>query len=125
MMSSLKHDASDVGMNGQGMPPAKKRKSSGKVGMNGSSGSAGGNGNGNGHGVTGDGGESSAAAMTGGNGTDGQKEAKKRTQSCDVCRARKVKCVKQPDAPRCEGCVALDQRCEYTHERKKPGPANR
>jgi hypothetical protein len=52
-------------------------------------------------------------------------EPKKRPQSCDVCRARKVKCVKDPGAGRCEGCVALDQRCEYTHERKKPGPANR
>lgn len=110
-------------MNGHGLPPAKKRKSSAKIGINGSSGS--GSGSGNGNGVAGDGGESSGSVMAGGNGLDGQKEAKKRTQSCDVCRARKVKCVKQLDAPRCEGCIALDQRCEYTHERKKPGPANR
>lgn len=52
-------------------------------------------------------------------------EPRKRPQSCDVCRARKVKCIKPAGAARCEGCVSLDQRCEYTHERKKPGPANR
>lgn len=49
----------------------------------------------------------------------------KRLPSCDLCRARKVKCIKNSMADRCEGCVSLDQDCEYTHERKKPGPANR
>jgi hypothetical protein len=52
-------------------------------------------------------------------------DSKKRSVSCDVCRARKVKCVKPEGAARCEGCVTLDQHCTYTHERKKPGPANR
>ena len=52
-------------------------------------------------------------------------DTKKRSVSCDVCRARKVKCVKPEGAMRCEGCVTLDQHCTYTHERKKPGPANR
>lgn len=58
---------------------------------------------------------------------DGEKgmDTKKRSVSCDVCRARKVKCVKPEGAMRCEGCVTLDQHCTYTHERKKPGPANR
>jgi hypothetical protein len=58
---------------------------------------------------------------------DGEKgmDSKKRSVSCDVCRARKVKCVKPEGAARCEGCVSLDQHCTYTHERKKPGPANR
>lgn len=59
--------------------------------------------------------------------TDGEKgmDTKKRSVSCDVCRARKVKCVKPEGVMRCEGCVTLDQHCTYTHERKKPGPANR
>ena len=58
-------------------------------------------------------------------GQSGPREVKKRQPSCDVCRARKVKCVKQPGTARCDGCVTLAQRCEYTYERKKPGPANR
>jgi hypothetical protein len=49
----------------------------------------------------------------------------KRTPSCDLCRARKVRCVKSEGQDRCEGCQNLNQRCEFTHERKKPGPANR
>lgn len=52
-------------------------------------------------------------------------EAPKRSESCDVCRARKVKCVREPGAIRCEGCAALDQDCVNTHERRKPGPSNR
>lgn len=60
-----------------------------------------------------------------GNGNGNGGDTKKRPVSCDVCRARKVKCVKQEGAERCDGCVSLDQVCSYTHERKKPGPANR
>lgn len=52
-------------------------------------------------------------------------EGKKRLPSCDLCRARKVKCVKNEGSPRCEGCQSLNQRCEYTYERRKPGPVNR
>ena len=52
------------------------------------------------------------------------KELKKRLPSCDLCRLRKVKCVKTGEN-NCEGCISLDQTCEYTHERRKPGPANR
>lgn len=50
---------------------------------------------------------------------------KKRLPSCDLCRARKVKCAKKEGSSRCEGCLALNQRCEYTYERRKPGPVNR
>lgn len=83
--------------------PTKRRKVDGGNGNAQASGSGSGNGN------------------TSGNGGD----TKKRPVSCDVCRARKVKCVKQEGAERCDGCVSLDQVCSYTHERKKPGPANR
>lgn len=60
-----------------------------------------------------------------GTGTGVSNDTKKRPVSCDVCRARKVKCVKSDGGERCDGCVTLDQVCSYTHERKKPGPANR
>ncbi|WVQ96940.1 hypothetical protein IAU59_004049 [Kwoniella sp. CBS 9459] len=50
---------------------------------------------------------------------------KKRQPSCDLCRRRKVKCNKGPLASRCEGCVAIDQDCVYTHDRRKPGPVNK
>lgn len=69
--------------------------------------------------------QASGSGSGGGNGTVTGGDSKKRPVSCDVCRARKVKCVKQEGAERCEGCVTLDQVCSYTHERKKPGPANR
>ncbi|OWZ26826.1 hypothetical protein C347_06473 [Cryptococcus neoformans AD2-60a] len=51
--------------------------------------------------------------------------SKKRPLSCDLCRRRKVKCNKPPLATRCEGCVVLNQECEYKYQRRRPGPVNR
>ena len=48
----------------------------------------------------------------------------KRIPSCDICRARKVKCIKSPSAEKCDGCVKLDVDCEYTIARRNPGPIN-
>ncbi|WVQ69634.1 uncharacterized protein L199_007854 [Kwoniella botswanensis] len=50
---------------------------------------------------------------------------KQRQPSCDLCRKRKVKCVKPPFATQCEGCSALGQECEYKYSRRKPGPTSR
>lgn len=55
----------------------------------------------------------------------GNNNKPKRQPSCDLCRARKVRCVKADGQTRCDGCIGLNQQCAYTHERKKPGPANR
>ncbi|ORX37458.1 fungal-specific transcription factor domain-domain-containing protein [Kockovaella imperatae] len=50
--------------------------------------------------------------------------AVKRTLSCDLCRVRKVKCVKTGQS-KCQGCLGLNRECEFTHVRKKPGPVNK
>jgi hypothetical protein len=61
-----------------------------------------------------DGGAASAAA----------KEKQKRIAACDVCRLRKVKCVKLDGEPRCNGCMDLNRECTYEYMPKKPGPPN-
>lgn len=52
------------------------------------------------------------------------KEKQKRIAACDVCRLRKVKCVKLDGEPRCNGCVDLNRECTYEYLPKKPGPPN-
>ena len=68
-----------------------------------------------------------ASSTSNGNSDDGtgNNNKPKRQPSCDLCRARKVRCVKADGQTRCDGCIGLNQQCAYTHERKKPGPANR
>lgn len=62
--------------------------------------------------------------------TDSQLAAKrKRPQSCDTCRSRKIKCVRVPvDGPdaaadsRCLQCRAIDAKCTFDYIPKRPGP---
>lgn len=81
---------------------------------------------------------------------DGDKLKRKRqSQSCDACRARKVRCVR-PDSPegqaidegtsglipmttgadgselvvQCKQCIALGIKCIYDYQAKKRGPPN-
>ena len=73
-----------------------------------------------------------AATITDVKGKDADKEAadgavrekQKRIAACDVCRLRKVKCVKPDGEPRCNGCVDLNRECTYEYMPKKPGPPN-
>lgn len=111
LFTSLPHPSDQPTASGSSSGPASKKRKTTKGARNGS---------------TDVNAEGEAGNMNGnGEGEKGNGETRKRPQSCDVCRARKVKCVKPAGAVRCEGCVSLDQICKYTHERKKPGPANR
>lgn len=56
--------------------------------------------------------------------TAAPKEKQKRIAACDVCRLRRVKCVKLEGEPRCKGCVDLNRGCTYEYMPKKPGPPN-
>ncbi len=54
---------------------------------------------------------------------------RKRPQSCDTCRSRKIKCVRLPveglDASadtRCVQCRAIDAKCTFDYIPKRPGP---
>ncbi|KAH7914273.1 fungal-specific transcription factor domain-containing protein [Hygrophoropsis aurantiaca] len=52
---------------------------------------------------------------------------KRQSQSCDACRARKVRCAREnPDDPKqsCKHCVALGIPCTYDYQPKKRGPPN-
>lgn len=45
--------------------------------------------------------------------------------SCRLCRLRKVKCVKEDGAERCNSCLALERECENPETRRRPGPVSR
>jgi hypothetical protein len=69
------------------------------------------------------------AAIAAGEDDKGQQNNRKRTQSCDICRVRKVKCVRPDDDDgsagpntRCKQCEANDANCTYAYVPKKPGP---
>ncbi|KAG8775931.1 hypothetical protein FRC12_001186 [Ceratobasidium sp. 428] len=52
---------------------------------------------------------------------------KRQSQSCDACRARKVRCAREnPDDQNssCKHCQALDIPCTYDYQPKKRGPPN-
>ncbi|KAF5369496.1 hypothetical protein D9758_002585 [Tetrapyrgos nigripes] len=52
---------------------------------------------------------------------------KRQSQSCDACRARKVRCAREnPDDPKqsCKHCVTLGIPCTYEYQPKKRGPPN-
>ncbi|KAI0084784.1 fungal-specific transcription factor domain-containing protein [Irpex rosettiformis] len=52
---------------------------------------------------------------------------KRQSQSCDACRARKVRCAREnPDDPKqsCKHCIALGIPCTYEYQPKKRGPPN-
>ncbi|KAH9949828.1 fungal-specific transcription factor domain-containing protein [Amylocystis lapponica] len=52
---------------------------------------------------------------------------KRQSQSCDACRARKVRCARDnPDDPKqsCKHCIALGIACTYDYQPKKRGPPN-
>ncbi|EPS98453.1 hypothetical protein FOMPIDRAFT_1031471 [Fomitopsis schrenkii] len=52
---------------------------------------------------------------------------KRQSQSCDACRARKVRCAREnPDDPKtsCKHCIALNIPCTYDYQPKKRGPPN-
>ncbi|KAI0953718.1 hypothetical protein AcW1_007867 [Taiwanofungus camphoratus] len=52
---------------------------------------------------------------------------KRQSQSCDACRARKVRCAREnPDDPKqsCKHCIALGIPCTYDYQPKKRGPPN-
>ncbi|KAI0034650.1 fungal-specific transcription factor domain-containing protein [Vararia minispora EC-137] len=52
---------------------------------------------------------------------------KRQSQSCDACRARKVRCARDnPDDPQssCKHCIALGIPCTYEYQPKKRGPPN-
>ncbi|PCH39748.1 hypothetical protein WOLCODRAFT_23609 [Wolfiporia cocos MD-104 SS10] len=52
---------------------------------------------------------------------------KRQSQSCDACRARKVRCAREnPDDPKqsCKHCIALGIACTYDYQPKKRGPPN-
>ncbi|KAJ7288465.1 fungal-specific transcription factor domain-containing protein [Mycena rebaudengoi] len=52
---------------------------------------------------------------------------KRQSQSCDACRARKVRCAREnPDDPKqsCKHCVTLGIPCTYDYQPKKRGPPN-
>ncbi|KAI0061634.1 hypothetical protein BV25DRAFT_728697 [Artomyces pyxidatus] len=51
----------------------------------------------------------------------------RQSQSCDACRARKVRCAREnPDDPQssCKHCIALGIPCTYDYQPKKRGPPN-
>ncbi|KAJ7163382.1 fungal-specific transcription factor domain-containing protein [Mycena filopes] len=52
----------------------------------------------------------------------------RQSQSCDACRARKVRCAREnPDDPKqtgCKHCVSLAIPCTYDYQPKKRGPPN-
>ncbi|KZV64373.1 hypothetical protein PENSPDRAFT_656617 [Peniophora sp. CONT] len=61
--------------------------------------------------------------------TQGQSQVKRKrqSQSCDACRARKVRCAREnPDDPHssCKHCIALGIPCTYEYQPKKRGPPN-
>ncbi|GMK59762.1 hypothetical protein CspeluHIS016_0803680 [Cutaneotrichosporon spelunceum] len=45
--------------------------------------------------------------------------------SCRLCRVRKVKCVKEDGAERCNSCSTLERACEDALPRRRPGPVSR
>ncbi|KAF8312542.1 hypothetical protein DL93DRAFT_2114966, partial [Clavulina sp. PMI_390] len=52
---------------------------------------------------------------------------KRQSQSCDACRARKVRCTREnPDETHtsCKHCIALGIQCTYEYQPKKRGPPN-
>ncbi|KDQ20786.1 hypothetical protein BOTBODRAFT_50846 [Botryobasidium botryosum FD-172 SS1] len=52
---------------------------------------------------------------------------KRQSQSCDACRARKVRCARDnPDDSHqsCKHCIALGIKCTYDYQPKKRGPPN-
>ncbi|KAG1872355.1 fungal-specific transcription factor domain-containing protein [Suillus subalutaceus] len=54
-------------------------------------------------------------------------QRKRQSQSCDACRARKVRCVRENlEDPKqsCKHCVALGIPCTYDYRPKKRGPPN-
>ncbi|KAJ7707115.1 fungal-specific transcription factor domain-containing protein [Mycena metata] len=55
------------------------------------------------------------------------KKRRRQSQSCDACRARKVRCAREnPDDPKqsCKHCVTLGIPCTYDYQPKKRGPPN-
>ncbi|KAF9221578.1 hypothetical protein BS17DRAFT_737325 [Gyrodon lividus] len=60
--------------------------------------------------------------------TENSKSKRKRqSQSCDACRARKVRCAREnPEDPKqfCKHCMALGIPCTYDYQPKKRGPPN-
>ncbi|KAJ7366718.1 fungal-specific transcription factor domain-containing protein [Mycena albidolilacea] len=51
----------------------------------------------------------------------------RQSQSCDACRARKVRCAREnPDDPKqsCKHCITLGIPCTYDYQPKKRGPPN-
>ncbi|TBU26011.1 fungal-specific transcription factor domain-containing protein [Dichomitus squalens] len=51
----------------------------------------------------------------------------RQSQSCDACRARKVRCARDnPDDPKgsCKHCITLGIPCTYDYQPKKRGPPN-
>ncbi|KAG1745856.1 fungal-specific transcription factor domain-containing protein [Suillus paluster] len=54
-------------------------------------------------------------------------QRKRQSQSCDACRARKVRCVRENlEDPKqsCKHCIALGIPCTYDYQPKKRGPPN-
>ncbi|KAF9468611.1 fungal-specific transcription factor domain-containing protein [Collybia nuda] len=52
---------------------------------------------------------------------------RRQSQSCDACRARKVRCAREnPDDPKqsCKHCITLGIPCTYDYQPKKRGPPN-
>ncbi|KAH7340535.1 hypothetical protein B0J17DRAFT_323591 [Rhizoctonia solani] len=52
---------------------------------------------------------------------------KRQSQSCDACRARKVRCARENPEDQnssCKHCQALDIPCTYDYQPKKRGPPN-
>ncbi|CAE6427039.1 hypothetical protein ACGC1H_004634 [Rhizoctonia solani] len=52
---------------------------------------------------------------------------KRQSQSCDACRARKVRCAREnpeDQTSSCKHCQALDIPCTYDYQPKKRGPPN-
>ncbi|KZV78043.1 hypothetical protein EXIGLDRAFT_847839 [Exidia glandulosa HHB12029] len=59
---------------------------------------------------------------------DDKPKRKRQSQSCDACRARKVKCAREgpEDDPQqaCKHCISLGIPCTYDYQPKKRGPPN-
>ncbi|KAF9527598.1 fungal-specific transcription factor domain-containing protein [Crepidotus variabilis] len=58
---------------------------------------------------------------------NGKSKRKRQSQSCDACRARKVRCAREnPDDPKtsCKHCITLGIPCTYDYQPKKRGPPN-
>ncbi|KAI6042705.1 fungal-specific transcription factor domain-containing protein [Pisolithus marmoratus] len=53
-------------------------------------------------------------------------KARRQSQSCDACRARKVRCAKETQDQKqpCKHCVTLGIPCTYDYQPKKRGPPN-